>query len=70
MNYTGFKDEYHLGTIHLYNGDCMNLLKQTPDKYYSLALVDPPYGLPSSSTHGRGKLKNRIINNRKIKQWN
>ena len=25
--------------------DCMELLKQTPDKYYSLCIVDPPYGL-------------------------
>lgn len=31
--------------IKLYHGDCMDLLKQTPDKYYDLALVDPPYGL-------------------------
>ena len=28
-----------------YNGDCMDLLRQTPDKYYDLALVDPPYGI-------------------------
>lgn len=28
-----------------YNIDCMELLKQTPDNYYSLALVDPPYGI-------------------------
>lgn len=30
--------------ISIYNCDCMELLKQTPDNYYSLALVDPPYG--------------------------
>ena len=34
-----------LGNIKLYNCDCMELLKQTPDNYYSLALVDPPYGI-------------------------
>lgn len=33
------------GNIKLYNCDCMELLKQTPDNYYSLALVDPPYGI-------------------------
>lgn len=29
----------------LYNCDCMELLKETPDKYYDLAIVDPPYGI-------------------------
>lgn len=24
--------------------DCMEALKTTPDKYYDLAVVDPPYG--------------------------
>jgi site-specific DNA-methyltransferase (adenine-specific) len=51
MGYIGLKKEYHSGKIHLYNGDCMDLLRQTPDKYYSLALVDPPYGI------GAGKEK-------------
>ena len=31
--------------INIYNCDCMELLKQTPDNYYSLALADPPYGI-------------------------
>ena len=31
--------------ISVYNCDCMELLKQTPDNYYSLSLVDPPYGI-------------------------
>jgi site-specific DNA-methyltransferase (adenine-specific) len=30
--------------ISTYNCDCMELLKQTPDNYYNLAIVDPPYG--------------------------
>ena len=29
----------------VYNIDCMELLKDTPDKYYQLAIVDPPYGI-------------------------
>ena len=26
----------------LYNCDCMDLMKQIPDKYFELAIVDPP----------------------------
>jgi len=28
------------GTFHL--GDCMDLMKDTEDNYYELAIVDPP----------------------------
>ena len=42
--------------IKLYHGDCMDLLKQTPDKYYDLALVDPPYGIKRfSENHNRNE---------------
>ena len=43
MKYNGFKNEFHLDNISIYNGDCMDLLKQTPNKYYDLCIVDPPY---------------------------
>ena len=44
--------------ISIYNCDCMELLKQTPDNYYSLALVDPPYGINASNMEmGSGKNK-------------
>ena len=29
--------------ITLYNCDCMEFMKSIPDKYYDLAIVDPPY---------------------------
>jgi site-specific DNA-methyltransferase (adenine-specific) len=29
---------------HIYNMDCMEGMKQIPDKYFELAIVDPPYG--------------------------
>jgi len=45
MKYNGFKNEFHLDNISIYNGDCMDLLKQTPNKYYDLCIVDPPYGI-------------------------
>ena len=31
--------------ITITNEDCMDLLKRTPDKYYDLAICDPPYGI-------------------------
>lgn len=48
--------EYSGGTIfersdtllelnRLYNMDCMDGMKQFPDKYFDLAIVDPPYGI-------------------------
>lgn len=53
----------------VYNEDCMVGMAIYPDKHFDLAIVDPPYGLPKSSTHGRGKLKNRILNTGNIQTW-
>ena len=59
--------------ISIYNCDNMELLRQTPDNYYSLALVDPPYGIDlANMTMGIGntpkasKAKNRKW---KAKNW-
>ena len=32
-----------------YNMDCMNAMRQFPDKFFDLAVVDPPYGGGGSS---------------------
>jgi site-specific DNA-methyltransferase (adenine-specific) len=34
-----------IGTITLYNCDCMDLMRCYPNKYFDLADVDPPYGM-------------------------
>ena len=34
-----------LGNINLYNADCMEVMKTFKDKQFSLAIVDPPYGI-------------------------
>ncbi len=41
-----------------YNMDCVEGMKQFPDKYFDLAVVDPPYGIGESgkNNHTRGKL--------------
>jgi site-specific DNA-methyltransferase (adenine-specific) len=31
--------------INITNEDCMELLRRTPDGFYDLAIVDPPYGI-------------------------
>lgn len=52
-----------------YNMDCMEAMRQMPDKCFDLAVVDPPYGLPKDSSNGRGKLKNRAFNRGNISTW-
>ena len=49
--------------------DCMEAMRQMPDKYFDLAVVDPPYGLPKDSSNGRGKLKERAFNCGNISRW-
>lgn len=41
----------------LYNMDCMEGMKLFPDKFFDLAIVDPPYGIGESgkSNHSRNK---------------
>ena len=34
-----------LGNIKLYNADCMEVMKTFKDKQFSLAIIDPPYGI-------------------------
>lgn len=38
--------------------DCMNVMREFPDKHFDLAIVDPPYGIGESgkTNHTRGKL--------------
>ena len=48
--------------ISIYNCDCMELLKQTPDNYYSLSIVDPPYrnaneNQPTKDMRRNGKIE-------------
>jgi site-specific DNA-methyltransferase (adenine-specific) len=42
----------------VYNADCMDIMKSYPDKYFDLAVVDPPYGIgeDGSKNNSRGKL--------------
>ncbi len=45
MKITGIGKAKGNEKIRLYNCDNMELMKQVPDQYYDLAIVDPPYGI-------------------------
>ena len=43
-----------------YNKDCMDVMKEFPDKYFDLAICDPPYGIKyARGKHGWGVCDNR-----------
>lgn len=65
MEIIGYKDKHEYTnknrvTSVVYLMDCMELLKQVPDKYFELAVVDPPYGIG----YARGKNGWGICDNR------
>ena len=39
------KPDYSFRNIYLYNCDCMEFMRDIPDKYYELCICDPPYGI-------------------------
>lgn len=43
--------------ITITNEDCMDLLRRTPDNYYSLAIVDTPYGINESGQTNKTRSK-------------
>ena len=59
----------------VYNIDCMIGMKEYPDKYFDLAVVDPPYGVQDLTgkefSHSRGIMKNRAFgkDNGKVNDW-
>jgi len=46
-------------SLDLRNCDCMDLMNEYPDKYFDLAIVDPPYGIgeDGQSNHSRGTVR-------------
>lgn len=50
--------------IKLFNMDCMEAMKEMPDKAFDLAIVDPPYGIGkfTCDAHTDGKTGKRIKN--------
>lgn len=51
-------NKIELNEFTFYNADNMDIMKQYPDKYFDLAIVDPPYGIgeDGSKNYTRSKL--------------
>src|SRR5699024_126176 len=55
------------------NGDCMEGMKEIPDKYFDLAIVDPPYGIgisenPVRQAHAKKQWDKNIPPNEYFKE--
>lgn len=50
-----YSECYRLPFLSLFHADCMEIMKQYPDKYFDLAIVDPPYGLDDWNERGINK---------------
>jgi site-specific DNA-methyltransferase (adenine-specific) len=53
--------------ITITNEDCMDLLSRTPDKYYELAICDPPYGIGEGTVKIHSRHPSQIKYS--IKEW-
>jgi site-specific DNA-methyltransferase (adenine-specific) len=53
--------------ITITNEDNMQLMARYPDKYFDLAIVDPPYGIARFGN--RVELSNRLCKSAKLNEW-
>jgi len=61
----GVTGKQHLSTVYLM--DCIEGMKQYPDNFFDLAVVDPPYKIASKQKSGVGS---RIDKSGKMNNWN
>ena len=54
--------------INAYNVDCMDFMKNVPDNYYELAIVDPPYGIADLIVLGGEKSRMKMLTG-KFAKW-
>lgn len=55
-------------TSEVFNEDCITVMKRYPDKFFDLAVVDPPYGIGYSQLVGLKKKKHGW-KERKSSEW-
>lgn len=65
-----------IDNFSFFNADCMDIMKQYPDKYFDLAIVDPEYGIDAANltrtkgVAGKSKTFNQNIKHTyKPKDW-
>ena len=46
-----------IGGVELFNEDCMLVMARYPDKYFDLAVCDPPYGIGESGDRNKSRSK-------------
>ena len=52
------------------NDDCLNVMKQVPDKYFDLVLTDPPYGIDwKPILYSSGAKKGKLEKNHNHFEW-
>ena len=56
--------------IELLNCDCMEYMATVPDKYFDLAIVDPPYGLERYKSNDGGNSKKITSFGGNTSNWN
>ena len=61
-----------IGNATIINIDCMEYMKTLPDKFFDLAVVDPPYGLGDrllNGGHRGGMASLKKLCDSKVKKW-
>jgi len=53
----GYIPCYRLPFLSLFHADCMEIMKQYPDKYFDLAIVDPPYGIGADKKQNKAAMQ-------------
>ena len=54
---------YEENGITIYNGDCLEIMKQFEDKSFDLVLTDPPYGIGYKGENRPNETKRDVIEN-------
>jgi site-specific DNA-methyltransferase (adenine-specific) len=61
---------FQTNLLDLRLGDCMDLMRDTPDGFYDLAIVDPPYGIRvGDNKQGMGRRKGDARATYKMGDW-